>query len=160
MALCAADDYVTVPVRHAGSVVGGGEVPMTMEVHLWRFGPDGKVVSFQHVFDFAVHERAAAQRSAALTGRTLQVFADTFGIPSSRAVDGGGASLGSAMCAAAAVGIHPDIESASAAMAKDRESFSPDPASTAVYARMAETVYHDIRTHTDALFERAYPIFH
>ena len=56
LALCAADDYVTVPVRHAGSVVGGGEVPMTMEVHLWRFGPDGKVVSFQHVFDFAVHD--------------------------------------------------------------------------------------------------------
>jgi quercetin dioxygenase-like cupin family protein len=68
---------VTVPVRHAGSIVGGGEVPMTTETHIWRFGPDGKVVSFQHVFDFAIHERAAAQRSAPLTGRTLHVLDDT-----------------------------------------------------------------------------------
>jgi hypothetical protein len=29
-----------------------------------------------------------------------------------------------------------------------------------VYRRMADTVYHEIRDHTDALFERAYPIFH
>lgn len=77
MALCAAGDYVTVPVRHAGSIVGGGEVPMTTEAHVWRFGPDGKVVSFGHVFDYAIHERAAAERSAPLTGRTLQVLDDT-----------------------------------------------------------------------------------
>ena len=68
LALCAAGDYVTVPVRHAGSIVGGGEVPMTTEVHVWRFGPDGKVVSFQHVFDYAIHERAAAERCRAVDG--------------------------------------------------------------------------------------------
>ena len=90
----------------------------------------------------------------------MGIFADVFGIPASRSVDGGGASLGAAICAAAATGVHPDIESAAAAMAKGRESFTPDPANGAVYERMAETVYHDIRDHTDALFERAYPIFH
>jgi sugar (pentulose or hexulose) kinase len=90
----------------------------------------------------------------------MQIFADVFGIPASRSIDGGGAALGSAMCAAAAVGVHPDIETASAAMAKPRESFTPDVADSTVYARMADTVYHDIRNHTDALFERAYPIFH
>jgi hypothetical protein len=36
----------------------------------------------------------------------------------------------------------------------------PSTADQDVYRRMAETVYHDIRNHTDALFERAYPIFH
>lgn len=77
LALCAAGDYVTVPVRHAGSIVGGGDVPLTTEVHVWQFGSDGKVVSFRHVLDFAIHERAAAQRSAALTGRTLRVLDDT-----------------------------------------------------------------------------------
>ena len=90
----------------------------------------------------------------------MGIFADVFGIPASRSVDGGGASLGAAICAAAATGVHPDIEAAAAAMAKGRESFTPDPANGAVYQRMAETVYHDIRDHTDALFERAYPIFH
>lgn len=74
LALCAADDYVVVPVRHAGTILGGGEVPMVTEVHVWRFGPDGKVASFRHVFDYAIHERAAAPRSSALTGRTLRVL--------------------------------------------------------------------------------------
>ena len=90
----------------------------------------------------------------------MQIFADAFGIPASRSIDGGGAALGSAMCAAAAVGVHTDIPAASAAMAKPRESFAPNPANSEVYRRMAEAVYHDIRQHTDALFERAYPIFH
>jgi len=90
----------------------------------------------------------------------MSIFADVFGIPASRCTDGGGASLGAAMCAAAAAGIYPDIDSAAAAMAKALESFMPDTANGVVYARMAATVYHDIRNHTDALFERAYPIFH
>ena len=91
----------------------------------------------------------------------MQIFADVFGIPASRDRDGGGgASLGAAMCAAAAVGVHADIPAASAAMAKPRESFRPDADNGRVYRRMGETVYHDIRSHTDALFQRAYPIFH
>lgn len=70
-------ERVTVPVRHAGSIVGGGEVPMTDEVHVWRFGSDGKVASFKHMFDYSRHERAAAKRSAALAGRTLRVLDGT-----------------------------------------------------------------------------------
>ncbi len=90
----------------------------------------------------------------------MQIFADVFRIPASRSIDGGGASLGSAMCAAAAAGLYPDIETAAATMAKGREAFIPDASNGEVYARMSDTVYHDIRDHTDALFERAYPIFH
>ena len=90
----------------------------------------------------------------------MHIFADVFGIPASRNIDGGGASLGAAICAAAATGVHPDIETAASGMANRRESFAPDAANTGVYQRMGETVYHDIRDHTDALFERAYPIFH
>jgi sugar (pentulose or hexulose) kinase len=90
----------------------------------------------------------------------MQIFADVFAVRASRIVDGGGASLGAAICAAAATGVHPDIDSAAAHMAGERETFVPDAANGAVYARIAETVYHEIRNHTDALFERAYPIFH
>ena len=90
----------------------------------------------------------------------MHILADVFGIPASRSIDGGGASLGAAMCAAVAAGLHPDIETAAAKMAKARESFTPDPANGAVYERMSQTVFHDIRSHTDALFERSYPIFH
>ena len=90
----------------------------------------------------------------------MGIFADVFGIPASRSTDGGGASRGAAMCAAVAAGLYPDMEAAAATMAGRRESFTPDPANAAVYQRMSQTVYHDIRSHTDALFERSYPIFH
>jgi sugar (pentulose or hexulose) kinase len=90
----------------------------------------------------------------------VQIFADVFGIPTSRPVGGGGAALGAAMCAAVGTGVHPDFDTAAAAMAAPRERFRPDAANGEVYDRMADTVYHSIRDHTDALFERAYPIFH
>lgn len=90
----------------------------------------------------------------------MHVFADVFGLPASRSVGSGGASLGAAICAAAATGIYPDIETAAAKMTQRRESFAPDPANTTVYARMNEDVYQSIRDATDALLERSYPIFH
>lgn len=74
--ICDGGDVVMVPVLHAGQVHGGGEVPPTHEAHEWRFGPDGKVVEFHHVFDYAVHERALARRSEALVGRTLRAVGD------------------------------------------------------------------------------------
>jgi sugar (pentulose or hexulose) kinase len=89
----------------------------------------------------------------------MQIFADVFGITASRS-DRGGASLGAAICAAAAVGLHPDIETAASKMTGERQRFSPNSANTEVYRRMNDTVYHDIRSATDALYERAYPIFH
>lgn len=89
----------------------------------------------------------------------MQIFADVFGIPASRPVGGGGASLGAAICAAAAAGLHPDIESAAKAMTGARESFAPGADNGSVYVRMAP-IYHDIRTTTDPVFERSYPIFH
>jgi sugar (pentulose or hexulose) kinase len=90
----------------------------------------------------------------------MRTFADVFGIAASRSVGSGGASLGAAICAASAAGIYPDIETAATRMTKARESFAPDPANTAVYGLMHETVYHTIRDATDPLLQRAYPIFH
>jgi sugar (pentulose or hexulose) kinase len=89
-----------------------------------------------------------------------QIFADVFGLPTARRVGGGGASLGSAMCAAAAVGLYPDIPTASAAMARATETFQPDLASHVSYQQMGDTVYHSIRGYTDPLFKRSYPLFH
>lgn len=90
----------------------------------------------------------------------MQIFADVFGIPATRTVGTAGAALGAAICAAVGAGVHPDIDTAVAAMTHPREGFRPDPVAGVVYRRVADTVYHSIRDHTDALFERAYPIFH
>jgi sugar (pentulose or hexulose) kinase len=90
----------------------------------------------------------------------MHIFADVFGITASRSTGASGASLGAAICAAAATGVHPDIATAAAHMASARESFAPDAANGAVYAQMNETVYPAIRAATDPLYQRAYPIFH
>jgi len=90
----------------------------------------------------------------------MHIFADVFGIPASRSLGGGGASLGSAICAAVATGVYPDFETAAARMTKTRESFAPDLAKTEVYGRMNDAVYKDIRDATDGILERSFSIFH
>jgi sugar (pentulose or hexulose) kinase len=85
----------------------------------------------------------------------MKILADVFGITTSRTTGSGGASLGAAMCAAAAVGVYPSIDSAVAEMAPARETFAPDLAATDLYRRIGDDVYHGIRDVTDRLFERS-----
>ena len=40
----------------------------------------------------------------------MSIFADVFGVPASRSVASGGASLGAAICAAVATGVYPDFD--------------------------------------------------
>ena len=90
----------------------------------------------------------------------MQIFADVFGIPASRASGPGGASLGAAICAAVATGVYPDFATAVARMEKPRESFAPDAGNTDVYRRLNAAVYRDIRQSTDQVLERSWPLFH
>jgi len=90
----------------------------------------------------------------------MRIFADVFGIPASRSVSKGGASLGSAICAAVATGAYPDFETAATRMTKGREPFAPDRVSHDVYRRMNDTVYRVIHEATDAILEQSFSIFH
>jgi hypothetical protein len=56
-------EVVVVPVWVEGRIIGGGQIPLSEQVHDWRFGPDGKVAAFRHVVDLAPHERAWAERA-------------------------------------------------------------------------------------------------
>lgn len=138
--------------------------------HMYRSILEAIALTMKHHVDAMSNELGIVLNEIVVSGGGsksplfMQIFADVFGIKASRSIASqsisGGASLGSAMCAAAGVGVYPTIESASLAMAAQRESFVPDVANSAIYAQMSDTVYHSIRDHTDALFERAYPIFH
>jgi sugar (pentulose or hexulose) kinase len=134
--------------------------------HVYRSILESIALTMKHHVDAMCDELAITLEEIVLSGGGsnsplfMRIFADVFGIPASRSVDGGGASLGAAMCAAVAAGLYPNIETAAAAMAKPREEFAPDAANGVIYQRIGQTVYHDIRSHTDALFERSYPIFH
>lgn len=90
----------------------------------------------------------------------MQIIADAFGIPSSRATGPSGASLGAAICAAVAVGVYPNFPAAVAQMAKPRQAFATNPENTDVYCRMNAAVFREIRNATDPILERSYPIFH
>jgi len=89
----------------------------------------------------------------------MRIFADVFGLPASRSLGNGGASLGAAICAAVATGVHPDFETAVARMTPRRQSFAPDQANATLYRQINEAVYTTIRDATDGVLERSYPIF-
>jgi sugar (pentulose or hexulose) kinase len=90
----------------------------------------------------------------------MQIFADAFGLPASRATGPGGASLGAAICAAVATGVYPDFAAAVARMEKPRETFQPQPHNTELYRRMNDAVYRNVRQSTDQVLERSWPLFH
>ena len=63
----------------------------------------------------------------------MQIVADVFDVPASRAQVTNGAGLGAAICAAVATGVHPDFETAVAEMVVMATTFQPDPESVAIY---------------------------
>jgi uncharacterized protein len=60
-----AGDVVLATVDAGGRIIDGGVIPVNTEVHEFRFGPDGRVTSFRHIGDWALHERALAARTTA-----------------------------------------------------------------------------------------------
>lgn len=89
----------------------------------------------------------------------MQIFADVFGIPASRNVVNGSASLGSAICVAVAVGAYDDYESAIRNMVKIRDTFEPNSENMALYKRMNDEVYKNISVYTDEILKKSHAIF-
>lgn len=90
----------------------------------------------------------------------MSIFADVFGIPATRSVGPGGASLGAAICAAAATGVVANVQAGVERMTGVRERVIPNAANAAAYRRLDETVYRSIRDATDPILERSFPLFH
>ena len=134
--------------------------------HLYRSILEAIALTMKHHVDTMCDELGITLDDIVVSGggssspMFMQIFADVFGLPAARNVEPGGAGLGAAICAASAVGIHPDIETAAAAMTGARESFQPDRADTDLYRALNETIYQHIRDATDPLLERSYPLFH
>jgi uncharacterized protein len=59
----AGDDVVAVIREAAIALATGLPVEPDLYAHVWRFGPDGKVVSFRHIGDW--HRQEAAARGSA-----------------------------------------------------------------------------------------------
>jgi len=134
--------------------------------HVYRSILEAIAITMQDKVDAMCAELGITLREVVISGGGstsplfMQIFADVFGIPASRAEGPGGASLGSAICAAVATGAYPDFAAAVARMEKPREIFAPNAANTDVYRRLNATVYRDIRHSTDQVLERSWPLFH
>jgi sugar (pentulose or hexulose) kinase len=133
--------------------------------HLYRSILEAITLTMKHNVDQMTAELGVTLTDIVVSGGGsnsalfMQIFADAFGIPAARSAHGG-AALGSAMCAAAAVGLHANIETAASTMGAGREVFKPDAANGRLYGAMLDAVYLDIRPATDPLLERAFPLFH
>ena len=134
--------------------------------HIYRSTLEAIAITMKNRVDAMCQELGSSLKEIVISGGGsssalfMQIFADAFGIPASRAVGNGGASLGAAICAAVATGVYPDFKTAAAGMEEPRESFAPQPANVAIYRRMNTEVYQSIRAATDPLLERSFSIFH
>ena len=89
----------------------------------------------------------------------MQIFSDVFGIPAVRNVVNGAAGLGSAICAAVAVGAYEQFTTAIEQMVRIRDRFQPIAENTVVYEKMNDAVYKHITRFTDPVLEKSYRIF-
>jgi sugar (pentulose or hexulose) kinase len=133
--------------------------------HVYRSILEGIALTMKDNVDAMCEELGVSLEEVVVSGGgassplVVQIVADAFGVPASRSVGNGGASLGAAICAAVATGVHPDFDAAAEAMAGPRETFVPDDAAAEVF-REIDAVYRTVRDATDGVLERAYPLFH
>ena len=81
----------------------------------------------------------------------MQILADVLARPVRRTASPDAAGVGAAVCAAVGAGVHPDWDTATAAMVVPGRSFPPDPAGVAAYRPVART-YARLGELTDPVF--------
>jgi len=89
----------------------------------------------------------------------MQIFSDVFGVPAVRNIVNSAASLGSAICAAVAVGAHANFSTAIEKMVRTRDSFEPIEENVSAYEKINNGVYKHITSLTDRILEKAHPLF-
>ncbi|MGL5041973.1 MAG: FGGY-family carbohydrate kinase [Culicoidibacterales bacterium] len=88
----------------------------------------------------------------------MQIFADVFNRPVVRNKVNGCASLGSVICAAVALDIYPDFDTAMDKMIVHCRTFTPIPDNAITYEKMHE-IYVNVSEKTDDILKETYKIF-
>ncbi|HEX6887490.1 MAG TPA: FGGY-family carbohydrate kinase [Candidatus Nanopelagicales bacterium] len=83
----------------------------------------------------------------------MQIVADVMGRPAQRTAICDGAGLGAAICAAVGLGVHPDFETAMAAMVRPGPLFEPAAEAQARY-EVVMAAYRELPGYTDPMFRR------
>ncbi|WP_461207465.1 FGGY-family carbohydrate kinase [Clostridium sp. DL1XJH146] len=133
--------------------------------HMYRSILEGIALTMKNHIDGMCEELGIKLENIVVSGGGsnsdlfMQIFSDIFGLPASRNVVNGSASLGSAICVAVATGVYKDYEEAIEKMVKIRDTFQPNLDNTDLYNRMNNEVYKNITVHTDEILKKSYPIF-
>ena len=84
----------------------------------------------------------------------MQIFADIFGVPTSRNQVKGSAAIGSVINAGMAVGAFDSYSEAIERMVRKDDEFIPNLENTAFYNRINDTVYKHVNQHFDPILKK------
>lgn len=87
----------------------------------------------------------------------MRIVADVFGVTAVRSRISGAAALGSAICAAVAVGCRPDYRTAVRGMVHEADTFPPDSKNHAAYTRIYQGAYRDLESMLEGVLKKTEP---
>lgn len=128
-----------------GAVLGFGDVHG--RAHLYRAILEGLAYALREGSERSVRRTGVPIRELRVSGggsqsrAAVQLFADVFGLPASRAHTHEAAGLGAAIDVALGVGIHPDPETAVSEMVHVTDRFEPAAGASRIYEDLYQSVY-------------------
>ncbi|MGM0767692.1 MAG: FGGY-family carbohydrate kinase [Pseudomonadota bacterium] len=128
-----------------GSIIGFGDVHT--RAHLYRAILEGLAYALREGKEKIEKRSGVAIRKLRVAGggsqsdAAMQLTADVFGLPAERPHTYETSGLGAAIDAAVGLGLHPDFETAVAAMTRVGDTFHPRPETQALYDRLYQEVY-------------------
>lgn len=134
--------------------------------HMFRSILEGIAMTMKNHAQAMCDERGVGLKNIIVSGGGsngelfMQIFADVFGVPATRNVVNGSASMGAAVCAALALGVYQDKQQAIEKMIQRRDCFNPIPENVERYREINQKVYRRLAIETDELLKASHAIFH
>ncbi len=128
-----------------GSIIGFGDVHT--RAHIYRAILEGLAYALREGREKIEKRTGVPIRTLRVAGggsqsdAAMQLTADVFGLPAERPHTYETSGLGAAIDAAVGLGLHPDFETAVAAMTRVGKVFYPQPETQALYDRLYSEVY-------------------
>jgi sugar (pentulose or hexulose) kinase len=115
-----------------------------------------RITAMTHELGRPLH-RLVLSGGGARSDLMTQIVADVFDLPVVRMQAPSGAALGAAICAAAGLGLYPDVVTAAATMARVGDVVQPVPGNVPVYRQLA-AVHGSIHDRTDPVLQQLHTI--
>ncbi|HEV8489506.1 MAG TPA: FGGY-family carbohydrate kinase [Candidatus Limnocylindrales bacterium] len=140
-----------------GAIIGFGDVHT--RAHVYRAILEGLAYALREGAERSAARTKTPIREIRVSGggsqspAAVQLTADVFGLPAARPHTHETSGLGAAIDAAVGLGLHPDVESAAAAMTRVGEVHEPDAKNVALYDDLYRSVYRPLYGRLKPLYE-------